>query len=129
MSTRARTNQLALSNNYWKSPENPGDGKYPRPNDAPTGNIRGESSQREIDNGTYIRINNITLSYVLPESISKKLKLNSARFTSMLPILSFLQNTLPATGAQATAEVHDSSYRLNDYPLPKSVTVGLNVGF
>jgi hypothetical protein len=130
LSTRARTNQLALSNNYWKSPENPGDGNTPRPNDAPTGNIRGESSQREIDNGSYLRINNITLSYVLPESISKKLTLNSARV--------YINATNPFIFTKYTSWNPDSSNSgnsltpgidLNDYPLPKSLTVGLNVGF
>lgn len=130
LSTRARTNQLALSNNYWKSPDDPGDGNTPRPNDAPTGNIRGESSQRELDNGTYMRINNITLSYVFPDRISKKLTLNAARV--------YLSATNPFIITKYTSWNPDSSNSgnsltpgidLNDYPLPKSLTLGVNVTF
>ncbi|MEJ7739296.1 MAG: TonB-dependent receptor [Chitinophagaceae bacterium] len=130
LSTRARTNQLALSNNYWKSPEDPGDGKTPRPNDAPTGNIRGESSQRELDNGTYLRVNNITLSYVLPDRVSKKLRLNSTRV--------YINATNPYIITKFTSFNPDSSNSgssltpgvdLNDYPLPKSLSLGLNVAF
>ena len=104
--------------------------KHSRPNDAPTGNIRGESSQREIDNGTYMRINNITLSYVLPDRISKKLTLNSARV--------YINATNPFIFTKYTSWNPDFSNSgnsltpgidLNDYPLPKSLTIGLNVGF
>ncbi len=130
LSTRARTNQLALSNNYWKSPEDPGDGNTPRPNDAPTGNIRGESSQRELDTGSYLRFNNITLSYVLPDRISKKIRLNSTRV--------YLNATNPFIITKYTSFNPDSSNSgnsltpgidLNDYPLAKSVSLGLNVAF
>lgn len=130
LSTRARTNQLALSNNYWKSPEDPGDGNTPRPNDAPTGNIRGESSQRELDNGSYLRFNNITLGYVLPDKVSKKLRLVSTRI--------YINATNPFIITKYTSFNPDSSNSgnsltpgidLNDYPLPKSLSVGLNVSF
>lgn len=129
-STRARTNQLALSNNYWKSPDNPGDGKTPRPNDAPTGNVRGESSQRELDNGSYLRFNNITLSYVVPDNLSKKVKLTSTRV--------YISATNPFIITKYTSFNPDSSNSgnsltpgidLNDYPLPKSLSVGLNISF
>ena len=130
ISTRARTNQLALSNNYWKSPEDPGDGKTPRPNDAPTGNVRGESSQRELDNGSYLRFNNITLGYRLPERVSKKLRLSSTRV--------YINATNPFIITKYTSFNPDSSNSgnsltpgidLNDYPLPKSISIGLNVAF
>lgn len=130
ISTRARTNQLALSNNYWKSPEEPGDGKTPRPNDAPTGNIRGEDSQRELDNGSYLRVNNITLSYVLKDVITQKIKLSSVRI--------YINATNPFIITKYTAWNPDSSNSessltpgidLNDYPLAKSISLGLNVSF
>jgi hypothetical protein len=130
MSTRARTNQLALSNNYWKSPQEPGDGNTPRPNDAPTGNIRGESQQKQLDNGTYLRINNITLAYVLPERIVQRLKLASLRFylnaTNAFTITKFTSfNPDASTSGNSLTPGRD----LNDYPLPKSVSLGLNLSF
>lgn len=130
MSTRARTNQLALSNNYWKSPTEPGDGNTPRPNDAPTGNIRGESQQKQLDDGTYLRVNNINLSYQLVEKAAGKLHVNGIRI--------YLNANNPFIITKYTSFNPDSSTSgnsltpgrdLNDYPLPKSVTLGLNVTF
>ena len=130
MSTRARTNQLALSNNYWKSPDQPGDGNTPRPNDAPTGNIRGESQQKQLDNGTYMRINNINLSYQLSEGLARRLRLSAVRI--------YLNANNPFIITKFTSFNPDSSNSgdsltpgrdLNDYPLPKSLSLGLNVTF
>lgn len=130
MSTRARTNQLALSNNYWKSPSEPGDGNTPRPNDAPTGNIRGESQQKQLDDGTYMRVNNINLSYQLHEAAARKLRVSGIRV--------YLNANNPFIITKYTSFNPDSSNSndpltpgrdLNDYPLPKSITLGLNATF
>ena len=129
-STRARTNRLALSNIYWKSPDDPGDGNTPRPNDAPTGNNRGESSQAQLESSSFMRINNISLSYILPDAISKKVKLGSIRvyLNSNNPFIfthysSF--NPESSTSGNSLTPGLDN----NDYPLAKSLTMGLNVTF
>ncbi|HSJ69873.1 MAG TPA: SusC/RagA family TonB-linked outer membrane protein, partial [Anditalea sp.] len=49
LSTRGRIPAFAYLNNYWKSEDDPGDGKTVRPNDQPTGNIRGQFSERWLD--------------------------------------------------------------------------------
>ena len=69
LSTRGRIPAFSYLNNYWKSADDIGDGRTVRPNDQPTGNIRGQFSERWLDYGTYLRINNITLSYTLPGKI------------------------------------------------------------
>jgi TonB-linked SusC/RagA family outer membrane protein len=129
-STRARTNQLALSNNYWKSPDEPGDGQTPRPNDAPTGNVRGEFSQAQLESADYLRINNISLSYIVPSMITNKLKVSSIRvyLNSNNPFIftdysSFNPDT--SNSGNSLTPGRDN----NDYPLPKSLTLGLNLTF
>jgi TonB-linked SusC/RagA family outer membrane protein len=130
ISTRARTNQLALSNNYWKSEQDPGDGKTPRPNDAPTGNVRGESSQRELDNASYLRINTITLSYNLPANISKKARLSSARvYISAINPFIFTKYTSFNPDSSNSGNSLTPGIDLNDYPLPKSLLLGFNLTF
>ena len=130
MATRGRFPQLALLNNYWKSDQEPGDGKTPRPNNAPTGNIRGQYSTWFLDSGSYLRINNITLGYVLPNVVSDKLHLRSVRLyvTATNPFL-FTKNT----GFNPEASNLDDPLRpgreLNDYPIPKGLVVGINVSF
>jgi hypothetical protein len=127
---RARFRQLATLNNYWKSEQEPGDGKTPRPNDTPTGNFRGEYSQLWLDTGSYLRINNLTLSYLFPEAVSQRLKLSSTRV--------YINATNPFTFTKHIGfnpDVSRSNNALNpgnenyEYPLSKSIIFGLNVGF
>ncbi len=128
--TRSRFRNAASQVNYWKSETDPGDGVTPRPNDAPTGNIRGEYSQRWLDNGTYMRINNITLSYLLPERISKKMSLSSLRvyINATNPFI-FTKNTGFNPDVSNGNNALTPGMDLNDYPLPKSILLGLNISF
>ena len=128
--TRGRYRSLAVMNNYWKSEQDPGDGKTPRPNDAPTGNVRGQYSQRFLDDGSYLRISNVTLSYLIADKFSQKIGLNSVRV--------YATATNPAIFTKYLGfnpDVSNSSDPLrpgvdqNDYPLPKSLVFGLNIGF
>jgi hypothetical protein len=61
---RSRSRTLATERNFWKSEEDPGDAI--RPCDTPTGGMR-QASTRYMDTGSYLRINNITLTYIIPE--------------------------------------------------------------
>lgn len=122
-----RVNQLAVLNNFWKSEQEPGDS--PRPNDEPTGGVR-LVSDRFLDEGTYLRVNNISLGYLVPEKISKRLNLNSLRFylNATNPFL-FTKNLGfnpdVSNGANALAPGVDN----NNYPLAKSLLLGLNISF
>ena len=128
-SGRPRVRGYAFSNNYFKSPEDPGDGKTPRPNDAPTGGPR-RPNQAWVDNGSFLRITNISLSYLLPEKIANNLSLGSLRFYvtannlflftkyySFNPDVSFRGDPL-RPGNEA-----------NDYPLSKGFDFGINASF
>ena len=127
---RARFRQLAIMNDYWKSEQEPGNGWAPRPNDTPTGNWRGEYSTLWLDDASYLRINNITLGYVLPNGLIEKAKISAARvyvsatnpflFTNYVgfnPDIS--RNSNPLTPG-------NSNY---DYPQAKSLVLGVNLSF
>ena len=124
-----RVNQLALYNNFWRSEEEPGDGNAQRPNDEPTGGIR-EFSTQKLDVGSYLRINNISLGYELPTKIVEKLKMSSIRL--------YINASNPFTFTKFEGFNPDVS-RTNDplmpgednnnYPLAKTWTLGLNLGF
>ncbi|MGI8635154.1 MAG: SusC/RagA family TonB-linked outer membrane protein, partial [Segetibacter sp.] len=130
LSTRGRIYSLAFLKNYWKSEQDPGDGKTPRPNDQPTGNVRGLYSQRYLSDASYLRINNISLSYQLPARISEKLRLTSARIyvSSTNPFL-FTKYTNFNPDVSTTENALTPGVDNNDYPLPKSLLIGLNIGF
>lgn len=128
-SGRGRLRGYTFNNDYWKSEQSPGDGKTQRPNNAPTGGARA-IGQQFLDNGSFLRVNNIIASYLLPDKLSQKLNLSSLRiyinatnpllftkYTSFNPDVSLSENPLTPGNEQ------------NDYPLPKSLVVGLNVAF
>ena len=130
MATRGRFGQLALSNNYWKSEQDIGDGKTPRPNNSPTGNVRGNYSQRYLDSGSFLRINNISLSYLIPTHIAKNLALNSIRvYTSATNPFLFTKNTAFNPEASNLNDPLRPGREQNDYPIPKSIIIGVNVEF
>ena len=130
LNTRGRVRQLASSNAYWKSEENPGDGQVPRPNDAPTGNNRDPWNSRYLDEGTYLRINNITLSYLLPSSLARKATIGSLRLyaTAANPFL-FTKNESFNPDVSNSDNPLTPGVDQNNYPLTKSLVVGVNLAF
>lgn len=130
LNTRGRVRQLASSNAYWKSEQDPGDGQVPRPNDAPTGNNREPWNSRYLDYGTYMRINNINLSYLLPGSLSQRLRLASLRFyvSANNPFL-FTKNESFNPDVSNSDNPLTPGIDNNNYPLAKSLILGLNVSF
>ena len=127
---RSRFRQLAIMNDYWKSEEEPGNGKSPRPNDTPTGNFRGAYSQLFLDEGTYLRINNISLSYLFPVPVANKIKLNSLRVyaTATNPFI-FTDHVGFNPDVSRSDNALNPGNENYEYPLPKSIIFGLNVGF
>jgi len=128
-SGRARVRGYAFSNNYWKSEQEPGDGVTPRPNDNPTGGFRLPSS-KYLDNGTYLRFNNITLSYSLSPAITQKIGLNGMRV--------YVNATNPFLITKNIGFNPDVSMNENplmpgiessNYPLPKGIIAGINITF
>jgi len=127
--TRARYRQLYTQKNYWVSEDQPGSPQAPRPNNNPTGGLR-QVSSRFLNPASFFRVNDISLSYILPESIPQKLKINSLRvyMTATNPLLITKNNSF-------NPEVNDSDNPLtpgidnNDYPLEKSLIIGLNISF
>ena len=128
--SRARYRQQAHLLNYWKSDSDPGDGQTPRPNKQPSGNFRGGFSQLFLDDGSYLRINNISLGYLLPRKVTKSLKMSSLRFyiTATNPFLytNYRQFNPDVSNNGSSLE---PNVDINDYPLQKSLIVGLNVTF
>lgn len=130
LNDRSRFRQLAILNNYWKSEAEPGDGQTPRPNDTPTGNWRGEFSTQWLDNGSYLRINNISLSYLLPESICKKLTMQSLRVyvnsTNPLTFTKYLLFNPDVSRNSSSLQPGEENF---DFPIAKSLILGMTLTF
>lgn len=126
---RSRSRTLTTEKNYWKSEADPGDGKTVRPNDNPRGGLRLPST-RYMDYGSYLRINNITLGYNLPAKVSDALSLSSLRVyaTANNPFV-FTKNLSFNPDVSNSGNALTPGIDANNYPLPRSIVFGLNVGF
>ena len=119
-----RTNATIEALNRW-TPNNT-DTDIPRANGARSYVM----SDRWIEDGSYIRLKNISLAYNFPQTLLTKIKMSSAR------IFVSAQNILTITGYKGIdPEVAYSSSSLNlgldygSYPNVKSYTLGINIGF
>ncbi|WP_222852279.1 TonB-dependent receptor [Olivibacter sp. SDN3] len=129
LTTRSRSKTLDTQLNYWRSEADPGDGLTPRPNDAPTGGVR-TVSDRYLDSGSYLRINNITLGYMLPSAMVESMKMSSFRIylSANNPFL-FTKNTSFNPDVSTGIDALTPGIDYNNYPLPKSFILGINARF
>jgi hypothetical protein len=123
-------NQRATVLDRWRSPEQPGNGRIPRSNSRTTGN-NNQVSTRWIEDGSFLRIRNITLGYNLPKEVAGKVFLQNAR------IYAGVQNAFTFTKYGGyNPEVNLEGDRAitpgtdyGGYPLPRTFTLGANIGF
>jgi len=127
--TRARYRQYEQVKHYWKSESDPGNGTEPRPNNNPSGGLR-ERSDRFLDDGSFLKVNNINLSYTFPTRIAKTLQVSNLRLyaTSTNPFLFTKFKDM-------NPEVYNSNNSLTpglanfNYPVAKSLLMGINITF
>ena len=88
-------------------------------------------SDRYIEDGSYLRIKNITLGYTIPAHITRKLLIENMRvYTNIQNLYTFTKYTGydPEIGASTSnANVYGLDNRR--YPSPQNYTVGLNITF
>lgn len=128
-------NQTKDQMNRWR---NPGD-----ITDVPQarlfeGNGTGESS-RYVDDGSYIRLKNVTLGYNLPSSVLSKIKVNKLRvYASALNLLTFtdykgwdpeVNSDSYSVNANGTPNNTNQGIDFYSAPQAKTITFGINVGF
>jgi TonB-linked SusC/RagA family outer membrane protein len=127
---RARFRQLSIMNGYFKSEAEPGNGFAPRPSDTPTGNWRGTLNTTFLDTGSYLRVNSIVLGYKLPDVLTSKLRLTSARvYVNASNPLTFTNNISWNPDVSRGSNNLQPSTQQFDYPLNRSLVMGLNIGF
>jgi hypothetical protein len=74
-----------------------------------------------IKNGSYMRLKNIQLGYNLPQSLTRKIKMERLRFYLSA------QNALTIKSKSFTGvDPENANY---GYPIPMNLTFGINVGF
>ena len=123
------TNGTRAALDRWKSPTDIGNGETNRANRKQTGN-NGRTSTWHIEDGSYLRLQNIALGYTLPEKWTRKF------FVSKLRIYLSAQNLFTWTEYSGyNPEVSGSTSALTPgedygtYPLARTYMVGLNITF
>ena len=102
-------------------------GKLPRFVNGQVNNIA--MSDRYIEDGSYLRIQNLTLGYRVPSNILNRAKMNNVRlYLSVQNLWTFTKYS----GYDPEVGAFNNNIRLMNvdaghYPNPRSVTVGLNV--
>lgn len=116
-------NQTKAVLNRWQSIDQPGDGKTPRAiYGDPNANTR--PSDRYIEDGSYLRIKNVTLGYTFPQSKLEKVKLSNLR------VYTSAQNLFTLTNYSGfDPEVGDNGIDASVYPVTRVFSVGVNLSF
>jgi TonB-linked SusC/RagA family outer membrane protein len=81
-------------------------------------------SDRFVEDGSYLRIKNITLGYTLPGNLASRMKMQSARlYLSAQNLLTFTKYT------GFDPEVPANGIDLNVYPVTRTISAGINISF
>lgn len=116
--------------NRWRSPQNPGDGVTPTTNGARV--IYRDVNSSWIEDASYLRIQNVSLGYNFKQSlIARTGILRTARLYASVQNLAIFTKY---SGANPEASTDGSSVLtpgrdFTNYPLPRMVTIGLNMTF
>ena len=123
-------NLVRPSLNRWISESQPGDGQTNRANRLATGS-NGQTSNWHLDDGSFMRIRNISLGYSLPKGILRKVGLSNVRaYVSVLNPFMFTNyigynhevNSRPDSALNPGEDY-------GSYPLARTYTFGLNMTF
>lgn len=131
-------NVLRDVNDRWKSPENPGAGKFGSVQQGTTFLERDRWNSRFIKDGSYLSLNNLTIGYNLPMSGNSTIKrlylyssIQNALFITNYPGTNPEVNTqrFGSTAANQSSIGNVPGVDENSYPIPRTVSFGISVGF
>ena len=123
-------NVLEEVKDRWKSPEDPGKGKYGSTEQGLTFLERDTWHTRYLKDGSYLSFKNITLGYTLP--------LNPGKTIGNLRVYGSIQNAFiitnypgpnPEVNTQNTSGGSTPGFDSNSYPIPRTVSLGVNFSF
>jgi TonB-linked SusC/RagA family outer membrane protein len=124
------TNNMVESLNRWHSETEPGDGQTKRANRKATGNNQ-RISTWHIEDGSYLRLQNISLGYTLPQDLTRKIRIEKLRIYvsgQNLWTLTGYRGFNPEVNARPTVSTTPGE-DFGTYPLAKIITTGINLTF
>ena len=135
LSRRYFYNHEGNMNNYkgaldrWKSEDNPGSGMNARANRVSKGQ-NGTTSTWHVEDGSYLRIKNISLGYTFPMSLVNKVCLQAARiYCSIQNPFTFTryEGYNPEVSNRNSVTTNGEDYGV--YPLARTISLGVNLTF
>ncbi|HTI08920.1 MAG TPA: TonB-dependent receptor [Puia sp.] len=98
---------------------------------VPNSVTNGEVSQRFVEDGSYIRVKNITLGYNIPASFLKRVKISSARLYASGQNLFLITSYSGYDPESQNQSVKNSQLGIDwaVQPQPRSFLLGLNINF
>jgi TonB-dependent starch-binding outer membrane protein SusC len=138
-------NGFADLSNYWKSESDPGDGKHFKPTIEPKG-LQNQFSSYWVEDGSFLRVRNVRLSYSLNPQILDKLNILKAVrvYVNAENLFLFTKyshydpenttyNSTSFSGISTTTSAFPSGAFLGvdygSYPVPRVITVGVKADF
>ncbi|MDC6386575.1 SusC/RagA family TonB-linked outer membrane protein [Flagellimonas taeanensis] len=128
----ANFNSYAAFNDRWRSASDPGNGWVPRA-DRGTGNHGNNQrpSSFQVEDGSYIRLRNVTLGYTLPTDNLFGNKIQKLRFyitgTNLFTITDYMGYNPEVSSITTNSLTPGEDY--GAFPLTKSFTMGVNLKF
>lgn len=121
-------NLLAAAKDRWRSPEQPGSGKYPRTMTGTTAEHR-KVNTSWVESNSHLAVKNIALGYTIP--------LPKNKYCSNLRVYTSVQNVFfisKYSGANPEVSLNGLNgtgigVDENSYPIPRTFSFGLNVTF
>jgi TonB-linked SusC/RagA family outer membrane protein len=98
----------------------------PRLNDADVNNFKDSNRPGWLQSGNYLRINTIAIGYTLPENIIKGLT-KSRFYVTVQNLYSFQKYT--GYNPDFTSGVLNPGFDFGSYPKPRTIMVGVQLGF
>ncbi len=115
--------------NRWRSPENPGNGQIPRAN-RQTGNSNNRPSNYQVEDASYLRLRNVTLSYTFPNTAFggtfSGLRIYASG-TNLFTSTDYLGYNPEVNNNGENVNVQGEDY--GAYPLSRVFTFGVNASF
>ena len=122
-------NQLAAAVNRWRSEDDPGDGKTIRAKSSTGKNSL--ISTRHVEDGSFVKIQNIALGFNLPYNIAEDLSLSNARFSINIQN-PFLWTKYTGYNPEVNARPNNVTSAGEDYgsyPIARVFTISVNLTF
>lgn len=125
-------NLMSIDNGLgWTRWEKPGDiATHPKPKNGRSDGVN-DTSSRYLEDGSFFRLRNVTLSYNLPQTFLQKIKMSDAKVyvsADNVWTLTGFSGMDPEVRLDADTYHHAGMYTMN-YPIPMTVVLGIDVKF